>query len=445
MRSASHHHAVAIVGRGEAVLLVLLLTIGSAYGGDWPHWRGPQRCDRVAEKSGWKGGRWAGDKPIWEAKVGEGSTSPLIVGGRLYVLGWEGGQDRLRCLEAKTGKPVWTVSYKCPQYGRHAAGDKDFYSGPTSTPEYDAGTRYLYTLSCDGDLNCWDTGARGKRIWGINLYDRFGVGQRPANKLGSDDLRDYGYISSPYVHGEWVIVEVGANEGCLMAFDKRTGKRRWVSEYRGPAGHTGGPVPITVEKVPCLAVLTLHDLLVVRLDKGHEGKTVAQYPWKSAFANNILTPTVQGDCLLISSWHTHKSICKLKITLRGAKRLWEQPYASHVGSPVIHGRYIYMASDRLLCLDWETGKLVWKGGSCGYGGACIVTGDGKLIVWSDRGRVTLVESAQQSPNTYRQLAQIARVFASGRAWPHPALADGLLYCKDREGKLKCFGLKRPGS
>ncbi len=125
---------------------------------------------------------------------------------------------------------------------------------------------------------------------------------------------------------DWVIVEVGAKGGCLTAFDKRTGERRWASEYGGPAGHTGGLVPITVERVPCVAVLTLNDLLVARLDKGNEGKySVAAYPWKSAWANNVLTPAGQGDCVLISSRHTHKSICKGKITLRGAQRLWEQP------------------------------------------------------------------------------------------------------------------------
>lgn len=439
MRYANNPCAVDIV-RGEmAVLLVLLLFASSRAGaGDWPHWRGPRRNDVVEENSGWKDGRWVEEKPAWEAEAGEGSTSPLIAGGRLYVMGWEGGQDHVRCLEAKTGEPVWTVSYKCPQRGRLATGDENAYSGPTSTPEYDSDTGYLYTLSCDGDLNCWDAGAGGKRLWGLNLYDRFKVGQRPASELEKDDLRDYGYTTAPYVHGDWVIVEVGAKAGCLMAFDKRTGERRWASEYDGPAGHTGGLVPITVERVPCVAVLTLNDLVVARLDKGNEGKTVAAYPWKSAWANNVLTPAVQGDCILISSRHTHKSICKLRITLRGARRLWEQPYSSHVGSPVVQGDYIYMACERLLCLDWETGALVWEGGSYGNGGACVVTGDDKLIVWSDRGWATLLESARESPKEYKQLAQIARVFAGAQAWPHIVLADGLLYCKDRQGKLKCF-------
>jgi outer membrane protein assembly factor BamB len=397
----------------------------------------------VTEDSGWKDGRWADENPVWTAKVGEGSTSPIIADGRLYVLGWTGGEDHVRCLDARTGKPLWTASYKCPQYGRHAAGDESAYSGPTATPEYDADTRYLYTLSCDGDLNCWDTGARGKRVWGFNLYDRFHVGQRPASKLEPDDLRDYGYTAAPYVHGDWLIVEVGTADGTLMAFDKRTGGGRWTSEYRGPAGHTGGLTPITVEGVPCLAVLTLCDLLVVRLDPGKEGKTVAQYPWRTAYANNILTPAVQGDGVLISAQHTHKSTCKLRITLRGAERLWEQPYSSHIGSPVIHGGHVYLASERLLCLDSTTGQLVWEGGSYGTGGACIVTGDGKLIVWSDAGHANLVRSARESPKGYQELARIRRVFSSGHAWPHVALADGFLYCKNREGGLKCFATAAP--
>jgi outer membrane protein assembly factor BamB len=397
----------------------------------------------VQQSSGWNHGGWQSENCVWEAEVGEGSTSPLVVGDRLYVMGWEGGGDHVRCLEANTGKPLWNVSYKCPRYGRYASGDEDAYSGPTSAPEYDPERGNLYTLSCDGDLNCWDAGAGGKKVWGVNLYEQFHAGQRPASNLEHDDLRDYGYTSAPHVHDDWVIVEAGSKDGSVMALDKRTGERRWASQYCGPAGHTGGLVPITVEGVPSLAVLTLHDLLVLRLDRGQEGKTVATYPWKTAWGNNDLTPAVQGDCVLISSWHTHKSICKVKITLDGAKRLWEQPYASFVGSPVVDGDQIYMANERLLCLDWDTGRLVWAGGIFGYGGACIATGDGKVIVWSNLGKVTLVAGARESPMEYKQLARVQRVVESGQAWSHPVLAEGRLFCKDRKGKVKCLNLLGP--
>ena len=414
------------------------VSVAAAEATNWPHWRGPHRNDVVEESSGWKDGCWMDEKPVWEAEVGEGSTSPLVVGGRLFVVGWEGGADHVRCLEAKTGKPLWNVAYKCPRYGRYATGDENVYGGTTSAPEYDPDTGYLYTLSCDGDLNCWDAGAGGKKVWSVNLHQRFHVGQRPASKLENDDLRDYGYTSAPYVDGNWVMVEAGSEEGSVMALDKRTGEPRWASEYRGPAGHTGGLVPITVEGVPALAVLTLHDLVVLRLDRGHEGKTVATYPWKTAWANNVLTPAVQGDSVLISSWHTHKSICKLQITFQGAKRVWEQPFASFVGSPVIDGDRIYMANERLLCLDWDTGKLAWAGGVFGYGGACLVTGDKKVIVWSNLGKLTLVASARESPSAYKQIARLQRVVESDQAWPRPVLADRRLYCKDRKGKLKCL-------
>jgi outer membrane protein assembly factor BamB len=449
MRHTGKQPAI-LVGRGRfaerrrlafaglaVVSLAAAALVSAARADDWPHWRGPHRNDVVAANSLWNDGRWVDAKPKWESAVGEGSTSPLIAGGHLYVMGWQDGHDHVRCLDAKTGKPVWEASYACPKFGRHATGDENAYSGPTSTPEHDAGTGNLYTLSCDGDLNCWHT-AQGKRGWGFNLYDRFGVEQRPASKLENNDLRDYGYTTAPFVQGDWLIVEVGADEATLMAFDKRTGERRWISEHRGPAGHTGGLVPITVENIPCVAVLTLDGLLVARLDLGNEGRTVGTYPWKSAWANNVLTPAVAGDCVLISSYHTHRAIAKLKITLGGAERLWEQPYASHVGSPVVEGDYIYMAGERLMCLDWKTGRLVWQGGTYGNGGSCIVTGDGKLVVWSDRGQAMLVESARESPREYRQVARLAHLFSSGQAWPHSVIAEGLLYCKDRQGSLKCL-------
>jgi outer membrane protein assembly factor BamB len=422
------------------VILLALSPVEAAPAEDWPHWRGPRRNAVIAEQSRWNGGRWVDSKPVWEAQTGEGSTSPLIVGGRLYVIGWRDGSDHLSCLEARSGKPLWDVSYKCPRYGRHAVGDENAYAGPTSTPEYDAETKYLYTLGCDGDFNCWNTDTGGEKVWGLNLYDRFHVGRRPASQLEKDDLRDYGYTTAPFVHREWVIVEVGSAEGNLMAFDKRTGERRWISDYRRPAGHTGGLVPITVEGVLCLAVLALQDLAVVRLDEGREGTLVASDPWKSAWANNVLTPAVQDDCILISSFHSHHAICKIKVTLRGAERLWEQPFASHVGSPVVQGDHVYLAGERLMCLDWKTGRLLWEGGAYGYGGACIATADDKLIVWSDRGLATLVENARRSPDAYRQLARHAHLFPESQAWPHPAIADGLFYCKDRQGDLKCFHL-----
>jgi hypothetical protein len=87
---------------------------------DWLHWRGSNRNDTVSESSGWSKDRWLPRDPTWMKQVGEGSTSPIVVGNRVYVLGWRNKQDVLSCLDAKTGNELWSKSYDCPRYGRYA-------------------------------------------------------------------------------------------------------------------------------------------------------------------------------------------------------------------------------------------------------------------------------------------------------------------------------------
>jgi outer membrane protein assembly factor BamB len=410
-----------------SVLLLLL----AAPAQDWTHWRGPERNDIIAEPSGWGAAGWPLREPLWSANVGDGNTSPLVIQGRLYTMGWSNDQDHLRCLDAASGKELWKVSYPCPPRGRHHMGDENYYSGPISTPEYDPETGRLYTLSIDGDLNCWDTRAEGRRIWSLNLYALYGVEMRPWTGA---ERRDYGYITSPLLVGDSVLVQVGAAEASVMAFAKDSGKRLWVSECKDPAGHTGGMTPITVEGVPCVAVLTLRNLVVLRLDPGKEGRTIATYPWTTDFGNNIATPAVHEDSVLITSEYNHKSICRVKITLRGAVPVWEKPFASKACSPVIYNGSVFIAWKRLRCLDFATGEQKWEGGNFGDPGSCIVTGDGKLIAWGGTARLSLLDPAASE---YKELAATARIF-SAPVWPHVVLSAGRLYCKDRDGNLKAF-------
>lgn len=409
---------------------------------DWPCWRGPNRSDVVGETSGFAAGGWRALQPKWKKSVGEGATSPVVAGDHVFVMGWRDQRDHVHCLQAATGEEIWSVSYKCPRYGRYATGDEGLYSGPTSTPEYDHQTGFLYTLSCDGDLNCWDASRRGRRVWGVNLYDDYTVGRRP--KVGRSGRRDYGYTTAPLVYGDWVIVEAGAEEGALVALDKKTGKPVWTSQAKIPAGHSGALVPISVQGVPCVAVMTFRGLLVTRLDPGKEGKTVAAYEWTTEFANNIATPAVFENFVVITSAYNHYAICKLEITLRGARKVWQKEFASKVCSPVIHEGHVYWAWQRLRCLDFETGEKKWEGGSFGDAGSCIVTADDRLIVWGGRGKLALVETAGRSPAKYQEVAGVNRVL-SADVWPHVALAEGRLFCKDRDGNLACFEVNRSAS
>jgi outer membrane protein assembly factor BamB len=417
----------------------ILLASTVAESADWPHWRGPGRNDISEEPSGWDGKSWIKGE-VWKASVGEGSSAPLVVGGRVYLTGWSKNEDTIVCLDAGTGREQWRQSYKSPRYGRHAVGDQRLYSGACSTPDYDAATGLLFTLGIDGDLNAWDTRGKGRNVWSLNLYDKYKAQRRPEVAVRKKTRRDYGYMSSPFVSGNQLIVEVGAKTGNLVALDKQTGRELWKSESRDEAGHTGGPVPISVQGIPCVAVLTLRNLVVTRIDGSNAGKTVAVFPWTTDFANNISTPAVSGDSVIMTSAYNQYAMCRVKVTLQGATKVWEnKEVASGVCSPLIHAGRVYWAWRGVHCLDFATGKELWFGGKVGSQGSCILTSDDRLIVYANKGSLSLVETAKRAPKKYTQVAAES-VLSKTDAWPHVVLSNGRLICRDRNGSVRCMAV-----
>lgn len=417
-----------------AVLLLLSASLLSA--DDWPNWRGPTRDGSSAESSRFDDGAWPPGQPAWSANVGEGASSPIIAGGRVYTLGWRDGRDHLECRDAASGELLWAQSYPSPRHGRHRLGDEAHYSGPSATPEFDLETGLLYTLSIDGELHCRDSSRDGELVWSLNLYDEFGAGRRPDVGGGP---RDYGYTCAPLVLGEWVIVEAGSPRGSLIALDRRTGEVRWLSECADPAGHTATIVPVIVEGIPSVAVLTLHRLLVVRVDPGHEGQTLAEFPWETHFANAIASPAAHGDSIVLTSGYSQSRTVRVHIAPGRAELVWEaRNLFSKVCTPIIHGGRLYFAWQRLRCLDWETGELLWEGGRFGDDASLVLTGDERLIVFGAR-TLALCETASRSPDSYTQLALREGVGAA-QCWPHVALSSGLIYCRDRDANLLCFSL-----
>ncbi|MDE0818404.1 MAG: hypothetical protein OSA92_12135 [Pirellulaceae bacterium] len=100
----------------------------------------------------------------------------------------------------------------------------------------------------------------------------------------------------------------------------------------------------------------------------------------------------------------------------------------------------WMSHGNMMCLNYKTGQLEWRGGQVGDAGSCILTADNRLIVWSGRGDLTLVEPHQRSPNQFLALAK-HRVLSRSDAWPHIVIANRHLYCKDRNGTLVCIRLR----
>ena len=134
----------------------------------------------------------------WRAHVGASETSPLLVGRRLFVGGWDG---RVYALDAVTGRRLWTFATGGSIKGGLAASGSAVFAG-----------------SYDGHVYALDA-ASGRLLWRASAQPRlFGHGR---------------FYSTPAVaYGR---VYIGCTDGAVYSFDERTGATRWVH-------HTGSYV-----------------------------------------------------------------------------------------------------------------------------------------------------------------------------------------------------------
>lgn len=184
---------------------------------DWFQWRGPNR-DGISTETGllqdWPK---AGPPQVWRATgAGNGYSSFSSSGGRLYTLGARANNEYVMAFDRATGRKVWEYLN-----GRRHQNDRG--DGPRSTPTID-GDR-LYVLGGSGDLTCLDT-ATGKRIWSINVIQKFG-GRNPC----------WGYSESPLIVGDRILVNAGGSRASIVAIAKADGATLWQS-HNDEAGYS---------------------------------------------------------------------------------------------------------------------------------------------------------------------------------------------------------------
>jgi outer membrane protein assembly factor BamB len=147
------------------VLFVFAAQALAQSGANWPQWRGPNR-DGISKETGLLK-EWPAQGPalVWkDAGAGRGYSSFSIANGRLYTMGLRGDREFVIAFDILNGKEVWAT----PHGGafRNDRGD-----GPRGTPTID-GER-LYALGGNGDLSCLDA-RTGKIVWTKNVLREFG-------------------------------------------------------------------------------------------------------------------------------------------------------------------------------------------------------------------------------------------------------------------------------
>jgi outer membrane protein assembly factor BamB len=70
--------------RGVPLIALVVSLATTLQAGDWPQWRGPERDGRIPDlqaRDDWPRSL----APAWKVRVGEGHSSPVVVGDRVFV------------------------------------------------------------------------------------------------------------------------------------------------------------------------------------------------------------------------------------------------------------------------------------------------------------------------------------------------------------------------
>jgi len=403
----------------SATLLVLgaVSLAGQSASFDWPQWRGPDR-NGLSKETGLLS-QWprSGPTVAWSAAMlGAGYGSIAVQGDRVYVQGMRNRQSVVSTLNRADGKVVW-VRILGP------AGDNDRGPGPRSTPTID-GDR-VYALSETGDLACLRA-ADGTVIWQRNILKEFQGGN--PNWLLSE---------SPLVDGDHVIVTPGGRGAGVVALDKMSGKTVWVSKELSDGAGYSSPIVADVGGVRTIMTFTADAGVGVRASDG-------KLMWRNSSASNgtanIATPVYSdGKVFFTSSYGAGGALLGLRASgneVRAQEIYFTRDMRNHHGGVVLVNGYIYGYNDSILtCLEFASGKMVWRDRSVGKG--AVTYADGHLYILGEDNVVGLVEA---TPAGYREKGRFSIADQGLPSWAHPVVSKGRLYIRN-QGTLTSYDVR----
>jgi outer membrane protein assembly factor BamB len=409
-------------------VFALLVCAAVVQADDWSQWLGPKRDGSTAEKvASWK--EKEPPKVLWRQAVGQGFSSPVVAGGRVFIHAWvqDKDEEEVVVFDAVTGKQLWKDSYPRPHF-KSVLGN-----GPRATPTV-AGKR-LYTIGINGLLSCYEV-EKGKRHWQVDLYKQFKA-----------DLPSFAVCCSPLVVGNRVIVSVGGKGRCVVALHTDTGDVQW--QALDDAASTSSPVLFAGgERLRGAApdVVFITPLRLVGLDP-LDGTLRWEHSMVYQPRGTSPTPLATGD-KIVASTQAHGAVAvqvSKKDDKLAAGSAWQnKEMKSYFSSGVAANDLLFLVTNAveplpataITCVEAQTGKELWKKEKVGYFHVGLIrTGDGKLLTLNDAGLLTLLEVDAKVAK------EVARAKVCGGTLVSPALAGGRLYVRDNK-EVICLQLMK---
>jgi outer membrane protein assembly factor BamB len=331
---------------------------------------------------------------VWKARIGatfEDSrgggprSTPVVDGTRVYALGGDGD---LVCLDAASGKVVWSKNLERDYGGRMMSG-----WGWSESPLVDS-DRLVFTPGAkDAALVAVDK-ATGKEIWRAAVPD-----------LGPSGKDGAGYSSIVISNGAGVKQYVQLLGRGLVGIRAADGKHLW--HYNRVAN---GVANISTPIVRANWVF-------------------ASTGYRTGAGLVELSPSGDG------------------VAAREVYFLDGATLQNHHGGMVLVGNHVYGGHGQNngfpICVEFTTGKVAWGGDirNKGTGSAAVVYADGRLYFRYQNGVVVLIEA---SPERYIEQGSFTLPGVSDPSWAHLAIADGRLYVREQDSLL-CYDLRQSKS
>lgn len=466
----------------RAMAMMCAAAVAMAQSGDWPQFRGPNGSG-VGTGTGYPVEFAPGKNVAWKAAVPYGQSSPVVVGGRVYVTASEGGKLLTISFDAKTGKELWRRELrKTQEHKTYAANDP-------ASPSPAADETGVYVFFADFGLAAYN--ADGSERWRMPLgpFKNF-----------------YGMAASPIVVGETVIQALDQQVGSsMLAIDRKSGKLKWKTERKGTTVGWATPMVYKPKGEPAqVVVLGTTQLEGYYLDTGEprwfmrqssmgglgtvvsEGDTLlastlsTPEPWLPAFESLIekLDKDKNGELseaefkadpglgehfgwldtnedhkLTTAEWNETRRMISTgdfgAIALKpGAAKgeiktdavAWRfKKNLPFVAAPLVYQGVFYMVKDGgiITSLDPATGNVLKQGRSPEAIGEYLsspVAADAKVYVANAEGKITVLKAGA--------LWEVLRVNAMDEeVHATPALSDGRIYVRTRAA-LYCFAAAR---
>lgn len=381
---------------------------------DWPQWQGPDRT-RISKETGllteWPSG---GPRVAWTASnLGTGYGSMAVAGDRVFVQGARGNSSFVVALNRADGKEVWSKALGPVETKMRTERG----AGPRGTPTVD-GDR-LYALTENGDLACLKTD--GSVVWQLNILKQFGGSQL-----------QWLISESPLVDGPHLVVTPGGPGAGMVKLDKMTGKTVWTAKELSDTAAYSSIVAADVQGVRTYVTFTASAGVGVRAS---DGKLMFRYPNAANNVANVATPVyADNKVFFASAYGTGGGLLNLTVQngeVAATEAYFTREMKNHHGGMVLVDGYLYGFNDSILtCLEFATGKMMWRDRSVGKGS--VTYADGHLYVQSENNTVGLVEATSSG---YREKGRFEIPDTGRMSWAHPAISDGRLYVRNQDTLL----------